>query len=131
MGKGSGRSIGNFHLFDTLAKCDHLLEAFGGHEKAAGISILKNNLLDFKEFFNEMVRKTLSSEELVPVIDVDMEVSLGALSQKLIDELELCAPFGRGNPRPVFVSRDLKSLGVIFNVVSFDLPSVIISCPLT
>ncbi len=109
IGKGSGRSIRNFHLFDTLAKCDHLLEGFGGHEKAAGISILKNNLLDFKEFFNEMARKTLSGDELVPVIDVDMEVSLSALSKKLIDELELCAPFGRGNPRPVFASRDLRA----------------------
>ncbi|MCK4994885.1 MAG: single-stranded-DNA-specific exonuclease RecJ [Candidatus Omnitrophica bacterium] len=109
VGKGSGRSIRNFHLFDTLSKCDHLLEGFGGHEKAAGISILKNNLMDFKEFFNDMVRKTLTGEELVPVIDVDMEVSLSALSQKLIEELELCAPFGRGNPRPVFASRDLKA----------------------
>ncbi|MCG2712629.1 MAG: single-stranded-DNA-specific exonuclease RecJ [Candidatus Omnitrophica bacterium] len=109
LGKGSGRSIRNFHLFDTLAKCGHLLEEFGGHEKAAGISILKNNLLDFKEFFNEMAHKALPSDELVPVIDVDMEVSLSVISQKLIDELELCAPFGMGNPRPVFASRDLRA----------------------
>lgn len=109
MGKGSGRSIRNFHLFDTLSKCDHLLEGFGGHEKAAGISILRNNLLDFKKFFNDMVVKTLANEELVPVIDVDMEVSLGSLSKKLIEELELCAPFGMGNPRPVFASRDLTA----------------------
>ncbi|MFH1092925.1 MAG: single-stranded-DNA-specific exonuclease RecJ [Candidatus Omnitrophota bacterium] len=109
MGKGSGRSIRNFHLFDTLSKCGHLLEKFGGHEKAAGISILKNNLLDFKKFFNEMVHKSLSCEELVPVIDVDMEVSLDVLSEKLINELELCAPFGIGNPRPVFASRDLRA----------------------
>ena len=109
MGKGSGRSIRNFHLFDTLSKCDHLLEGFGGHEKAAGISILKNNLLDFKKFFNEMVHKTLSGGDLIPVIDVDMEVSLSDLSEKLINELELCAPFGMGNPRPVFASRDLRA----------------------
>ncbi len=109
LGKGSGRSIRNFHLFDTLSKCDHLLEEFGGHEKAAGISILKSNLLDFKKFFNEMARKTLSCEELVPVIDVDMEVSLSVLSENLIKELELCAPFGMGNPRPVFASRDLRA----------------------
>ncbi len=108
IGKGSGRSIRNFHLFDTLSKCGHLLEGFGGHEKAAGISILKSNLLDFKKFFNEVVHKTLSCEELVPVIDVDMEVSLSVLSEKLINELELCAPFGMGNSRPVFVSRDLR-----------------------
>jgi len=109
LGKGSGRSIRNFHLFDTLSKCDHLLEEFGGHEKAAGISILKSNLLDFKKFFNEMVHKTLSCEELVPVIDVDTEVSLSVLSEKLINELELCAPFGMGNTRPVFASHDLRA----------------------
>jgi len=106
--KGSGRSIRNFHLFDTLSKCEHLLEEFGGHEKAAGLSILRKNLYDFKQFFNEMVHKTISSEELVPVIDVDMEIDLSALSEKLIAELEQCAPFGMGNPRPVFASRDLK-----------------------
>lgn len=108
IGKGSGRSIRNFHLFDTLSKCDHLLEEFGGHEKAAGLSILKSNLHDFKKFFNEMVHKTITNEELVPVVDIDMELTLNALSEKLIQELELCAPFGMGNPRPVFVSRDLK-----------------------
>lgn len=111
IGKGSGRSIRNFHLFDTLLKCDHLLEEFGGHEKAAGLSILRENLEDFKRFFNEMVHKTLSSEELIPVIDVDMEIALSALSEKLISEIEKCAPFGVGNARPVFASRDLKLKG--------------------
>jgi len=109
--KGSGRSIKNFHLFDTLAKCDHLLEEFGGHEKAAGLSILKENVADFKDFFNKMVHSSLDDDDLVPVIDIDMEISLGALSEKLINELERCAPFGNGNPRPVFASRDLQLKG--------------------
>ncbi|MBI4846295.1 MAG: single-stranded-DNA-specific exonuclease RecJ, partial [Candidatus Omnitrophica bacterium] len=58
VGKGSGRSVRNFHLFDTLSKCDHLLKEFGGHEKAAGLSIIEKNVDDFKRFFNEMAHKS-------------------------------------------------------------------------
>ncbi|MBI4846575.1 MAG: single-stranded-DNA-specific exonuclease RecJ, partial [Candidatus Omnitrophica bacterium] len=108
VGKGSGRSVRNFHLFDTLSKCGHLLEEFGGHEKAAGLSIIEKNVVDFKRFFNEMAHKSLTLEDLVPVVDIDMEVTLGALSEKLILEIEQCAPFGNANPRPVFVSHGLQ-----------------------
>ncbi len=108
MGKGSGRSIKNFHLFEALLKCEHLLEEFGGHEKAVGLRILKKNLDDFKQFFNETAYNTLTAEDLRPGVNIDMEIALNAISEKLISELEKCAPFGIGNPRPVFVSRDLK-----------------------
>ncbi len=111
LGKGSGRSIRNFHLFDALAKCDHLLEGFGGHEKAAGLSIVRENLADFKKIFNEMAHAALQPEDLIPAIDIDMEITLSALSEKLINDLEQCAPFGMGNPQPVFASRELKLKG--------------------
>ncbi|MFH1460323.1 MAG: single-stranded-DNA-specific exonuclease RecJ [Candidatus Omnitrophota bacterium] len=110
-GKGSGRSIRNFHLFETLTKCGHLLQEFGGHEKAAGISILRENLQSFKEFFNEMAIKSLTEDDLIPTVDIDMEIDLSVLSEKLINEIEQCAPFGMGNPRPVFISRDLALKG--------------------
>lgn len=106
--KGSGRSIKNFHLFEALSKCAHLLKEYGGHENAVGVSILQENLDDFKRVFNEVAHKTLTAEDLVPVIDIDMDIDLGLLSEKLIMELEKCAPFGIGNPRPVFASRNLK-----------------------
>jgi Single-stranded DNA-specific exonuclease len=111
VGKGSGRSIRNFHLFDALVKCNHLLEEFGGHEKAAGLSIMRENLADFKKVFNEMAREALQPEDLIPAIDIDMELALGALSEKFIADLEQCAPFGMGNPQPVFASHDLKLKG--------------------
>jgi len=110
-GKGSGRSIKNFNLFNVLGKCGHLLEEFGGHEKAAGLSILTKNLDEFKQIFNDIAYKTLTTEDLIPMVDIDMDIALGALSEKLIFELEKCAPFGIANPRPVFVSRDLKLKG--------------------
>ncbi len=112
IGKGSGRSIRNFHLFDTIAKCDHLLEGFGGHEKAAGLSILKDNLADFKKSFNEMASQSLSAEDMMPQINIDMQIPLSHVSEDLINEIEKCAPFGMGNTRPLFSSTDLKLKGV-------------------
>ncbi len=110
-GKGSGRSIRNFHLFDALCKCKHLLEEFGGHEKAAGLSIQKENLADFKDFFNKTAQEVLTAEDFIPQIITDMEIPLSALSEGLIQEIERCAPFGQGNPSPVFISHDLKLRG--------------------
>ncbi len=108
VGKGSGRSIRNFPLFESLVKCDHLLEEFGGHAKAAGISILRKNLADFKEVFNQMAHEMLDAGDLIPQVDIDMDIPLNLLSEKLITELELCEPFGMANPRPLFASRGLK-----------------------
>ncbi|MCM8813676.1 MAG: single-stranded-DNA-specific exonuclease RecJ [Candidatus Omnitrophica bacterium] len=106
--KGSGRSIRNFHLFDALAQCGHLLEGFGGHEKAAGLTIDKENLADFQQAFNETASNILAPHDLIPVIDADMEIPLGVLSESLLADLDRCAPFGVGNPRPVFISRGVR-----------------------
>lgn len=109
--KGSGRSIRNFHLFDTIAKCEHFLEGFGGHEKAAGLSILKTNLISFKQAFEQMASLSLSAEDMIPMIDVDMQISLSSLSEELINQIEKCAPFGMGNTRPVFSSVNVQLKG--------------------
>ncbi|MBU1044243.1 MAG: single-stranded-DNA-specific exonuclease RecJ [Candidatus Omnitrophica bacterium] len=109
--KGSGRSIRNFHLFETIAKCEHLLEGFGGHEKAAGLSILKNNIESFKQSFNQLASSSLLPEDMMPLIEIDMQIPLSALSESLINEIEKCAPFGMGNTRPLFSSVDLKVKG--------------------
>jgi len=111
IGKGSGRSIRNFHLFDTIAKCEHLLEGFGGHKKAAGLSILKDNLPEFKKLFNEIAFNCLNPEDMMPVINIDMQIPVSDLSEELINEIEKCAPFGMGNTRPLFSSVDLNLKG--------------------
>lgn len=108
IGKGSGRSIANFHLLDTISKCNHLLVGFGGHEKAAGLSILKDNLTSFKESFNEIASLSLSDDDMIPVVNIDMQIPLSSVSEELINEIEQCAPFGMGNSRPVFSSVNLK-----------------------
>jgi len=109
--KGSGRSIDNFHLFNAVHKCRDLLESFGGHEAACGIKVLEKNIDKFKTALNEVACQMLNPDDLVPVVDVDMEVPLSGLDDSLLSEIEKLAPFGNGNPQPLFLSNNLKLKG--------------------
>lgn len=111
LGKGSGRSIKNFHLFEALLKCRDLLEGFGGHQYAAGLVIHKKNLSGFTELINTIARDTLSPQDLVPTVEIDLELELDKLTAKLFEQMERLAPFGLGNPRPTFLTRSLKLKG--------------------
>jgi len=107
-GKGSGRSIKGFDLISALAECREYLEDFGGHEAACGLAILKDNIENFKNAINKLAHKKLSPIDLLPTIDIDAELHLEELDGKFLEELESLAPFGRGNPQPVFLSRDVE-----------------------
>ena len=109
--KGSGRSIKNFHLFDALEDCKESLESFGGHAHAAGLLICKDNIEDFKKSINKLAHERLNIEDLLPGIDVDMELRLADLNEDLAKECELLEPFGMANPEPLFYSRALKLKG--------------------
>ncbi len=107
-GKGSGRSIKNFHLFDALSKCsDHLIE-FGGHEHAAGITITKANIGLFRDALNSVAQETLQPLDLIPRLDIDAEVTLSDITMKFVKELALLEPFGVGNRKPVLAVRGLS-----------------------
>ena len=108
LGKGSGRSIESFHLFDYLLRCRDHLVGFGGHEAACGITIEKDNIDAFRKKINEEAAKDPQEAVFSPTIDIDMEIPLGILSEAVISEIESLSPFGTENPRPVFVSRSLK-----------------------
>ena len=108
-GKGSGRSIKGFHLFHAIEDSAALLEEFGGHEQAAGLSIKEGNIAAFKEKINEYARVHLNPEIMIRKIPVDLEISLGELTSAFIRELELLEPFGVGNPRPVFRTKGLRA----------------------
>jgi len=108
VGRGSARSIANFHLFESLVKCQQYLQNFGGHKHAAGLSILRKDIEDFKKSINRIARETLSPEDLIPSLDIDMELKLEDLSPELIEEIALLAPFGQDNAQPLFVSSGLK-----------------------
>jgi single-stranded-DNA-specific exonuclease len=109
--KGSGRSIKNFHLFHALLECKEFLETFGGHSHAVGLMITKDNIEDFKQTINRLAHEKLLLEDLLPSLNIDMELSLSDLDEKIITELEALEPFGAGNPEPLFYSRSLKLRG--------------------
>ena len=107
-GKGSARSVEGLNIYDALAACGPLLEGFGGHAMAAGLQIREENIADFQNAFEKEIQRTSSPETLVPTLHIDSELELGAISDDLIDELELLMPFGAGNPEPFFLARKVK-----------------------
>lgn len=109
-GKGSGRSIPAFSLYNGLKKASPWLLQFGGHRLAAGFSLLRSNLAGFRDAFLTAARSALTPEDLVPCQRIDIEVRLDELDLKTVAELELMAPFGRGNPEPVLLARNLRAV---------------------
>jgi single-stranded-DNA-specific exonuclease len=107
LGKGSGRSIEKFHLFDYLAKCRDLLAGFGGHESACGITIEKDRIDEFRERINAEAAKDMSEDIFSPKLDIDMDIPLSMLGEDVINEIESLSPFGEENPRPILASRNL------------------------
>lgn len=104
-GRGSGRSIPEFHLLEAIRACGAHLERFGGHRQAAGMEILQDRMAGFREAFNAEARKTLEHQELRPTLRLEAEVGLGDLSWDLLRYMKYLGPHGIGNPRPLFVAR--------------------------
>ncbi len=104
-GKGSGRSIPALHLKDALAACaEHLLK-FGGHRQAAGLAVGEENLAAFIERFSEVTAGLLEDDDLIPELRIDVELTPDALTLGRVEELQRLAPFGIGNPEPLFLVR--------------------------
>lgn len=109
--KGSGRSIKNFHLFHALRDCKDLLNSFGGHAHAAGLLIDKKSIENFRRSINNLARDMLTLEDLIPTIEIDMELTLKDLNKDVVVELESLEPFGAENPEPLFLTKGLKVKG--------------------
>ena len=106
-GKGSGRSINNFHLFNAINSCkDHLVD-FGGHEGACGLVIEERNIEKFRDAVNDVAKVEIADSDLYPALDIDLEVELSELSEKVVEEIAFLEPFGPGNPRPVLSSKNV------------------------
>ena len=102
-GKGSCRSFGGFNLFAALEHCAPLLEGFGGHELAAGFTILEENIPAFTAAMNDYVRQCTGGAEMVSTLEVDCPVDdVGILTLEGVEGLDLLEPYGSGNPKPVF-----------------------------
>lgn len=98
--KGSARSIEGFDLFANLSTCRDLLPHFGGHAMAAGMSLSLGDVDDLRSRLNQLADATLSEEQLFPITDIDTTCTLGEVTISAIEELQLLAPFGVGNPKP-------------------------------
>lgn len=107
--KGSGRSIDGYHMYEGLNKCKDLLGKFGGHRLAAGLSLKKENIAEFRRRLNENC--TLTEEEMKEKVTIDMEMPFSCVTEELVKELELLEPFGKGNTKPVFAARGITLLG--------------------
>ena len=111
-GKGSARSIEEFHILNGIAQCEDLLTTYGGHKLAAGFSIQKEKLDEFRHRFYDIVSQNLSPEDMVPKIKVDAEIDLSQITLDFIDKLGVLDPLGQGNSQPIFVTRGVFMRGV-------------------
>jgi single-stranded-DNA-specific exonuclease len=111
MAVGSGRSVPGFDLHQAIDDCKHLLEQFGGHKYAAGLSMKKENVPAFTEAFEEIVSSRIHEDMLSPRIEVDDVIELTDVNEKFYNIVEQMAPFGPGNMKPVFVTKDVRDAG--------------------
>lgn len=102
LAKGSARSIDGFNLYQALAECSGCLEQFGGHEMAAGMTLVKDNIPAFRLRLNQAAEAVLDERALTPVQWIDSRCEAGEATVELIDQFERFAPFGMANPKPVF-----------------------------
>ena len=115
LAKGSARSISNFDIYSALKKYDNYLIEYGGHRHAAGLTLKIEDIQKFRELIDELALNQITEEMLQPEISIDCELSFNELSPLLLNSLNMMAPFGFSNDRPLFIARNVKSInGVKF-----------------
>lgn len=107
VGTASARSIDGFHLNEALHHCSQMLETFGGHKLAAGLTIKEEHIENFKSKINDFAADILEIRNMIPTLNIDAEVSLSALNLETTRLIESLEPYGEGNATPVFCTRQL------------------------
>jgi single-stranded-DNA-specific exonuclease len=105
---GSCRSISKFDMLGALERCAHLLARFGGHKQAAGLSLDAGRIREFRIAINDVADETLGPEDLMPRLRVDADLTFRAITGDVASGIASLAPFGAGNPRPVFAARGVQ-----------------------
>ena len=108
---GSARSVPNFDLYSAILSCSDLLEAFGGHMFAAGLSMKLENVEEFTRRFEEYVQENISDEQLIHTLNADTEITLDRITPKFVAILERMRPYGPDNMKPLFVTQRLRDAG--------------------
>ena len=110
--KGSGRSIDGYNMFEELVKCKDILHKFGGHPMAAGLSLKEENIQVLRKRLLDNC--SLTEEELIPKIRIDKKIPLNEISYKLVEDIKILEPFGKGNPSPLFAEKSVEIYKVAF-----------------
>ena len=108
IGKGSARSIPGFNLYEGLESCSELLEKFGGHKYAAGLTIRESNIPLLRDKLSDIVAERVKKEDFIPRLVMDAEIDIEDINFPLLKEMALLPPYGVSNPEPVIVSRGLR-----------------------
>jgi single-stranded-DNA-specific exonuclease len=108
---GSARSVQGYDLYQAIEACSDLLESFGGHMFAAGLTLKKENIQPFMERFEQYVHSTITEEQLVPRVFIDTELSFSEINEDFFKTMSQFQPFGPENMSPVFVSRNVFDTG--------------------
>lgn len=106
--KGSGRSIQQYSMFEELVKCGDLLDQYGGHPMAAGLSLPEENVSLLRKRLNEQCN--LKEEDLISKVIIDVPMPISYISTKLVEQLSLLEPFGKGNTKPLFAQKNVKAI---------------------
>ncbi len=110
---GSARSVKDFDVYNAIEACADLLEQFGGHKYAAGLTLKLEHVEAFQQRFEEVVSQTIEDEMLIPEIEIDDELELKSITPKFFRVLKQFAPFGPDNMSPVFISRNIMDKGYV------------------
>ena len=108
---GSARSVAGFDVYDAIKSCRDLLENFGGHTYAVGLTLKQENIPEFRRRFQAYVSEHIQPEQTQQTLDIDMELDFHNISKRLLNELKRLAPHGPGNPKPLFITRNVFDYG--------------------
>jgi single-stranded-DNA-specific exonuclease len=111
MASGSARSVAGFDVYDAVKSCRDLLENFGGHTYAVGLTMRQENIPEFRRRFQEYVDHHILPEQTQQTLDIDMELDFQQINKRLLNELKRLAPHGPGNSKPLFITRNVFDYG--------------------
>ncbi len=108
IGKGSGRSVADFNIYQGLKKCDSLLLSYGGHRYAAGISIREEDIKGFTSLLEQVIRKDMDLSDFISHTFIDAQCDLHDINHELMSQIGMLAPFGSKNPEPILCVRNIR-----------------------
>ncbi|MBQ8064227.1 MAG: single-stranded-DNA-specific exonuclease RecJ [Prevotella sp.] len=108
---GSARSVAGFDIYDAIKSCRDLLENFGGHTYAVGLTLKQENIPEFRRRFQAYVSEHILPEQTQQTMDIDLDIDFNHITKRLLGELKKLAPHGPGNPKPLFMTRNVYDYG--------------------